>query len=271
MIFPAHSPSRLARLSRGLPAHSILVRSHESRSNSSVGGADLPICGRPAAFSPCRSLRRRSSAQTTPARRPAPPNAPLPRAFHTAVWTGSEMIVWGGFGYEGYLNTGGRYNASTHTWTAISTTNAPSVRWRHTAVWTGSEMIVWGGYNGSNVLNTGGRYNPSTDTWTAISMTNAPSARELQAAVPLQRKTKPARFIDRVHFGSTLLKLGCPVQKRLLLETLRWLRVTPSLLHHHDVKILVHINPKSDIPTDPSFGGIDVGFATIKLAAAFLE
>src|SRR4029079_11787887 len=25
-------------------------------------------------------------------------NAPAPRASHTAVWTGSEMIVWGGYG-----------------------------------------------------------------------------------------------------------------------------------------------------------------------------
>src|SRR5262245_45453680 len=34
---------------------------------------------------------------------------PNGRIEHTAVWTGSEMIVWGG--YDGsYLNTGGRYN-----------------------------------------------------------------------------------------------------------------------------------------------------------------
>ena len=44
-----------------------------------------------------------------------------------------------------YLNTGGRYNPSTDSWTATSTTNAPDGRYGHTAVWTGSEMIVWGG------------------------------------------------------------------------------------------------------------------------------
>ena len=73
-------------------------------------------------------------------------NAPSARAGHTAVWTGSEMIVWGG-GASGptYLNTGGRYNPSTDSWTATSTTNAPGARSGHTAVWTGSEMIVWGG------------------------------------------------------------------------------------------------------------------------------
>ena len=60
------------------------------------------------------------------------------------------MIVWGGFNGSSFLNTGGRYNPSTDSWTATSTTNAPAARESHTAVWTGSEMIVWGGYNGSS-------------------------------------------------------------------------------------------------------------------------
>src|SRR5215467_6149034 len=42
-------------------------------------------------------------------------NAPTGRAFHTAVWTGSEMIVWGGFGDSGVVNTGGRYCAQAGT------------------------------------------------------------------------------------------------------------------------------------------------------------
>jgi len=67
------------------------------------------------------------------------------------------MIVWGGLGI-GYLNTGGRYNPGTDSWTATSTTNAPSGRAFHTAVWTGSEMIVWGGADGTSYLNTAGRY-----------------------------------------------------------------------------------------------------------------
>jgi N-acetylneuraminic acid mutarotase len=105
--------------------------------------------------------------------------APVGRSDHTAVWTGSEMIVWGG---NGGSNTGGRYNPSTDSWTATSLMNAPSPRYQHTAVWTGSEMIVWGGYNGSE-FNTGGRYNPITDSWTATSTINAPSARRYHTAV----------------------------------------------------------------------------------------
>src|SRR5690348_9883147 len=66
-------------------------------------------------------------------------NAPDPRSSHTAVWTGTEMIIWGGV----LFNTGGRYNPDTDSWISTSTTNAPSARYVHTAVWTGSEMIVW--------------------------------------------------------------------------------------------------------------------------------
>jgi N-acetylneuraminic acid mutarotase len=114
-------------------------------------------------------------------------NAPEARYQHTAVWTGSEMIVWGGWAGGPTFNTGGRYNPSTDSWTATSTNNAPTARRAHTAVWIGSEMIVWGGgyYDGVNfqVLNTGGRYDPSTDSWTATSTTNAPIAREIHTAV----------------------------------------------------------------------------------------
>ena len=55
------------------------------------------------------------------------------------------MIVWGGNGTGGDLNTGGRYNPSTDSWVATTTTGAPDARVLHTAVWTGTEMIVWGG------------------------------------------------------------------------------------------------------------------------------
>jgi hypothetical protein len=78
---------------------------------------------------------------------------------HTAVWNGSEMIVWGGIAGINYYNTGGRYNPSTDSWLATSTTNAPDGRFSHTAVWDDLDalMIVWGGNDSSNFFNTGGR------------------------------------------------------------------------------------------------------------------
>src|SRR5205807_1756280 len=93
-----------------------------------------------------------------------PPDA---RSAHTAVWTGSEMIVWGGFRQSGAVASGGRYNPGTDNWMPTSTTNPPEARGFHTAVWTGTEMIIWGGTNNSSGLNTGGRYSPSTNSWTA--------------------------------------------------------------------------------------------------------
>ncbi len=105
-------------------------------------------------------------------------NAPAGRASHTAVWTGTELIVWGGANSaDQLLNTGGRYNPITDTWLTTGIVNAPVARAVHTAVWIGSEMIVWGGRNDVGWFNTGGRYNPNTDSWLATSTTNAPAAR----------------------------------------------------------------------------------------------
>ena len=98
---------------------------------------------------------------------------------HSIVWTGTEMIVWGGVTeYEGLKPNGYRYNPNTNQWTAISTVNAPAARRNHFAVWTGTEMIIWGGQNNQGeYFNTGARYNPANNTWTAMSTTNAPVGR----------------------------------------------------------------------------------------------
>jgi N-acetylneuraminic acid mutarotase len=109
--------------------------------------------------------------------------APSGRHRHTAVWTGEEMVVWGGHGvaYPHHLDTGGRYDPVTDTWTPTSTTGAPIRRSGHTTVWTGDHMIVWGGYGiiggGGYLVDTGGRYEPATDTWTPTSTTDAPQGR----------------------------------------------------------------------------------------------
>jgi len=115
-------------------------------------------------------------------------DVPVPRSGHSAVWTGAEMIVWGGGYYDTtthHFNTGGRYDPTTEDWTPTSTgANVPSERSRHSAVWTGTEMIVWGGANESDRLSTGGRYDPTTDGWTGTSTgTFVPNGRQLHTAV----------------------------------------------------------------------------------------
>ena len=110
-------------------------------------------------------------------------NVPTARRSNTAVWTGNEMIIWGGYDGTSYLNTGGGYSPNMNGWTAINTANAPTGRLGHTAVWNDSEMIVWGGEDLSNSFNTGGRYSPSTNSWTATSTNNAPNARIAHTAI----------------------------------------------------------------------------------------
>lgn len=120
-------------------------------------------------------------------------------AGHSAVWTGTEAIFWGGHisdgdstnGRDQDINRGVRYNPTTETWTPVSTVGAPSPRRDHVATWTGSKMIVWGGQREDpsqpigtyNYFNDGGIYDPATDTWTPLSTTNAPSPRVVNQAV----------------------------------------------------------------------------------------
>jgi N-acetylneuraminic acid mutarotase len=113
--------------------------------------------------------------------------APSARVFYhanTAIWTGNEMLIWGGWDAANFFNDGARYNPVSDTWTALPTTDAPAARENFTTIWTGTAMIVWGGDVGPGVnLNTGARYNPSLDTWTAISTVGAPSPRQTHTAV----------------------------------------------------------------------------------------
>ena len=138
-------------------------------------GVDLPFCCFPNTGGRYIPAIDSWTATTTD-------SAPDGRYNFTALWTGTEMIVWGGFDDSGPLNTGGRYNPTTDSWTSTSATNAPTARDEQTAVWTGTEMIVWGGWSGSAPLNTGGKYSPDTNSWTVTTTTNAPAARFLHTA-----------------------------------------------------------------------------------------
>jgi N-acetylneuraminic acid mutarotase len=107
--------------------------------------------------------------------------APGSRTAHTTVWTGSEMIVWGGRLLPEYTfwRNGGAYNPHTDSWTPIETLNAPQARAGHAAVWTGQEMIVFGGWidHAGTEINTGGRYDPVARAWAATTLVNAPHRR----------------------------------------------------------------------------------------------
>jgi hypothetical protein len=109
--------------------------------------------------------------------------APAARGRHVAVWTGTQMFVWGGQGAAGLLASGGLYDPATRTWTPTSLVNAPTARQRATAVWTGTEVIVWGGINGATYFNDGAAYDPATQTWRRITTAAAPPGRMMHTAV----------------------------------------------------------------------------------------
>src|SRR5438270_206219 len=73
----------------------------------------------------------RSSPAANGWKAPTATVAPAPRNSHTAVWTGTEMIIWGG-GNGGFPSDGGRYSPVTDIWTALSTASAPAPRAFHT-------------------------------------------------------------------------------------------------------------------------------------------
>ena len=103
-------------------------------------------------------------------------SAPIRYSGHSAIWTGSEVLIWGGkvppgvSGNNGVLtNEGALFNPETNSWRAISTRNAPSPRMDHVAVWTGTQMIVFGGSdNTRNIKGNGGIYDLKTDTWVSF-------------------------------------------------------------------------------------------------------
>jgi N-acetylneuraminic acid mutarotase len=118
-------------------------------------------------------------------------SVPLARFDHTAVWTGTQMIVWGGQSSTLVRNTGSRYTLATNTWASTIGTGAPTARTAHSAVWTGTTMLIWGGWNRADhpttttagtSVKTGGEYTPATNAWVAIPDADAPQQRMLHTA-----------------------------------------------------------------------------------------
>lgn len=115
-------------------------------------------------------------ASTTTTTTPEAENVPFDvgplqaRRGHSVIWTGEEMIVWGGSVDDsnsaalpaGFAD-GAAFDPATDTWRIIAP--APiAPRHNHHAVWTGTEMLVVGGYGRLD----GAAYNPASDSWRSI-------------------------------------------------------------------------------------------------------
>jgi N-acetylneuraminic acid mutarotase len=109
------------------------------------------------------------------------PEAPIKGRFkHTAIWTGKEMIVWGGnrarFGEGPEAFRGATYDPRSHKWKKLP--KGPIKRNGHTAIWTGRRMIIWGGFGRLGYYANGASYDPASGKWERIPKAPIPGRSE---------------------------------------------------------------------------------------------
>ncbi|GAB3687076.1 hypothetical protein GCM10028793_01210 [Nocardiopsis oceani] len=108
------------------------------------------------------------------------------REFHAQVWTGEELIIWGGRTPEArtHHSDGAVFHPAESRWRSVAD-SVLSARSHHASVWTGEALFVWGGYavgsgppdERSNFSAEGALYRPDDDEWAAL-----PDAPEGRAA-----------------------------------------------------------------------------------------
>ncbi len=89
------------------------------------------------------------------------PAAPVHASNAAGVWTGTEVIIWGGGG-------GAAYDPATDTWRSLPDTPV-AARTPAAHVWTGRQMIVWSDVDRSRPHEDGAIYDPDADSWTEMS------------------------------------------------------------------------------------------------------
>ena len=98
---------------------------------------------------------------------------------HSAAWTGTEMLIFGGTVEANLYRYDPAANSGAGQWTASAATqNIPVDTGNYTMkmashAWIGSKFLVWGG----SYTNVGGLYDPVADSWISTAATNAPGAR----------------------------------------------------------------------------------------------
>ena len=101
---------------------------------------------------------------------------PAPREVRSGAataWTGSQLLVWGGYefvgsGDEDPANDGFVFDGATRTWLAFP--DSPlSGRSDAASAWTGEEFLIWGGFDGGfrevPYFDDGAAFDPLTETW----------------------------------------------------------------------------------------------------------
>ncbi|MGH2594529.1 MAG: Kelch repeat-containing protein [Actinomycetota bacterium] len=93
---------------------------------------------------------------------PPPPKVPQGAAF---VWTGSALLLWGGYdGSNSSMTSAGySFDPSTNAWQTLP--QAPVAVANARPVWTGHEAIFWGGNDSERNRLDGVAYDPVSETW----------------------------------------------------------------------------------------------------------
>lgn len=113
------------------------------------------------------------------------PTAPIAaRDNPSGVWTGTQLLVWGGQGAHGrYYASGASYTPATRTWATLP--HSPLAgRSNPASVWTGDAWFLWGGTvgtDGRQRLDDGALYDPATNTWTTLPAAPVTRYRDAQA------------------------------------------------------------------------------------------
>ena len=104
------------------------------------------------------------------------------RSDAVGVWTGSQLVVWGGTNPTGsgdYAD-GAAYNPTTRRWTKLPASPL-SARSGAASVWTGHLLFIWGGTGARDHRDTDGAlYDPATERWTRLGAAPVPAHSSVQ-------------------------------------------------------------------------------------------
>lgn len=154
---------------------------------------------------------------------PLPPAPIKPRIQDLSVWTGAQLIIWGGAGTSSAVSAeGGSYEPATNSWREIPA--APiSGRVSPVGVWTGSQVLIYGGTTASGQPSTdGAAYDPANNTWQKL------------PAAPLGNLTNSGSYT--VWTGSRMLAWG-------------FFGTSPGTAHDHGSRAVGSFDPADDIWT----------------------
>lgn len=101
------------------------------------------------------------------------PSPPEVRTGPATAWTGTELLVWGGYVYTGYSDeapaaNGFSWDGTTETWDPLPESPL-GPRSFPAAAWTGRELLVWGGWDGVEAFfDDGAAFDPATGEWRSL-------------------------------------------------------------------------------------------------------